>query len=734
VTDTGPFVDGAPLPMSERLVPGWLQRLAAIGWRVIVTFALAYVLIQVAVLLGTVTAAILIALIVAATFAPYTLRLRERGWSRTKAAGGVSLLALTAITLALILLAWAFLPYVASIVAGLRAGTEDVQQWLAQSGAPPLLTTLLGELLDTVRGLLTGVVADIAAPIASLVTALILGGFLTFFLLQDGDRAWGWAVDPLQRWRSETITSSGWLALERVGGYLRGTALLAAIYAVTDLVFLVVLGVPLAGPLAVLVFLGGFVPYLGGILATIVILLVTLASVGSQAVFLLIIAITVRNVVVANAVRPAVYGRTLDVHPALVLVALPAGYALFGVFGLFAALPILAFALAFAPAVVLALDRGPDAPRAPTALVPVWLDRLGQWSWRGLVVIGLSGIIVAATVGVPMVALPIILAIVLAATLDPAADALRRRGWRRGTAAITVTLGTMFLIIVITVLTLLTMIGPLSDILATGEDGASQGILGSLGLRDLVAALGSGLTSDVAALLGNLASLLVVLLLATLLTFYLLRDGEAGGRALLARFGGRRRAELDLLGGRAAGVLGGYMIGTGIISLFGAATTALLMIILGLPLALPIAVLSFFLGFIPYIGSFIATGLAFLVTVSVGDSTDIVIMAIFTIVFNIAQGNFVAPLVYGRAVSLHPAVVLLAIPAGNAIAGIIGMFLVVPFLGIVAISWRTVLHLFDPAEPDVAPAAPAEPDTDPVPPTARVSEEDTAPAAGPATT
>ena len=123
------------------------------------------------------------------------------------------------------------------------------------------------------------------------------------------------------------------------------------------------------------------------------------------------------------------------------------------------------------------------------------------------------------------------------------------------------------------------------------------------------------------------------------------------------------------------------------------------MFVLGLPLILPIAVLSFFLGFIPYIGSFIATGLAFLVTVSVGTTTDIVVMAVFTIIFNIAQGNFVAPLVYGRTVSLHPAVVLLAIPAGGAVAGILGMFLVVPFLGVVATTWRTVIHTFDPDEP-----------------------------------
>ena len=133
------------------------------------------------------------------------------------------------------------------------------------------------------------------------------------------------------------------------------------------------------------------------------------------------------------------------------------------------------------------------------------------------------------------------------------------------------------------------------------------------------------------------------------------------------------------------------MIGTGAISAFGAVTQFVIMAILGIPLALPLAVLSFFGGFIPYIGSFVTTGLAFLVTVAVGSPTDIAVMAIFTIVFNIVQGNIVAPLVYGRAVNIHPAIVLLAIPAGAAVAGVIGMFLVVPFLGVVAATWRTVL-------------------------------------------
>jgi hypothetical protein len=64
---------------------------------------------------------------------------------------------------------------------------------------------------------------------------------------------------------------------------------------------------------------------------------------------------------------------------------------------------------------------------------------------------------------------------------------------------------------------------------------------------------------------------------------------------------------------------------------------------------------------------------------------------VFTIVFNIVQGNVVQPLVFSKAVNIHPAIILLAIPAGGALGGILGMFLVVPFLGVVGTTWRTVL-------------------------------------------
>jgi predicted PurR-regulated permease PerM len=242
---------------------------------------------------------------------------------------------------------------------------------------------------------------------------------------------------------------------------------------------------------------------------------------------------------------------------------------------------------------------------------------------------------------------------------------------------------------------------------AASADASTGGNAGAV--VELVQTLGLGVVVTIASALSDVAGIAVVILLAVLLTFYFMRDGASYWHRFLGRVEPGRRSHVEAAGRRAFGVLGGYMVGTGAISIFGAATQWLIMTILGLPYALPLAVLAVFGGFIPYIGSVITTGLAFFVAVAAGSPTDILIMGIFTIVFNIVQGNFVAPIVYSKVVSLHPAVVLVAIPAGNEIAGVIGMFLVVPFLGVVAAVWRTVLRVLDtnPVEP-LGEAAPAE--------------------------
>jgi predicted PurR-regulated permease PerM len=232
------------------------------------------------------------------------------------------------------------------------------------------------------------------------------------------------------------------------------------------------------------------------------------------------------------------------------------------------------------------------------------------------------------------------------------------------------------------------------DAASTGADqvnGASGGTLGAL--SGAVAFSRIHVVTTVASLASALGSVAIVLVLSVLLAFYLLRDGASIGPRLLAHARPGVAPQLRAAGGRAFEVLGGYMSGTAAISFVGAFSQLVIMVVLGIPFALPVFVLSFFLCFIPYIGGFISTGIAFLLTVALGSATDVVIMGIWTLVFNIVTGNIVSPIVYGRTVHLHPALVLVGIPAGSAIAGVLGMFMVVPVLGIISATWRTVLDV-----------------------------------------
>jgi putative heme transporter len=697
------------------VVPDWLINAGAIAWRVLAALALAAVVVLIAAELFTVTASALLAVILAATFSPYVIGLRNRGWSRTAAAGLVTLVAVLIVlgTLALITLALA--PYVPEVADRVREGIATIRQELAGTSIP-------GETIDAAEGAATQVEAAIGAAIGVLVSRVAMVAtiglfalFLTFFFLQDGDKAWGWAFQATTGRARDRIGSAGHDALERVGGYLRGMGVLASIKGISDFVFLTLLGVPLAAPLAVMVFVGGFIPYVGGFITTTILVLVTLSTQGIGAVIMLLIGITIVNIVNGNILGPLIYGKTVSIHPALVLVSLPAGAAIAGIIGLFVAIPLVAIVLAVWGALLTILDPGPEYETPD--LVPGWLDRLAQWSVRVLALILVVGVAIRIVTLIPTVAVSIVLGVVLAATFLPFVKALVRRGWRRGPASAATTAGVFLVVIAVVILAIISLVDQGAEIAAMSASGAqeaSDAAGGAIGpLVSVVEGVGAGVASGIVSFVSGIATLGVVLLLSGLLCFYFLLDGNSFWGKARKRLRRDRLDEVDAAASRAIGVLSGYMVGTGGVSLFGAVTQYLIMILLGLPLALPLAVLAFLLGFIPYIGSFIATGLAFLVAIAVGSPQDIAIMLIYTIVMNIVQGNFVAPIVYSRAVNLHPAVVLMAIPAGSEVAGILGMFLAVPFLGVVAATWRTALAVFA-SHADASPETP-EPVLEPEP-------------------
>ena len=694
------------------------------------------------------TTATLVSLVLAAALAPTALRLRARGLPPMAAAGlafGVgALLIVGSVILLLVLL----VPDLRAVGAATEQGLNAIRDRLADAGANDQLSRMVDQFAASLRASISPDTSVLVETAANVGTVLVLGTFLTFFLLADGDRGWAWLMRNFQPWQVEAVSASARSGLDRVAWYVRRTALMAAVDAVVVGVVLSIAGVPIAGALASIAFLAGFVPYLGAIAGGAVIALAALALGGTGAAIAVLVALLATWIISTRLLDRTAMGRIVDVSPAIVLVAIPAGLALFGILGLFALLPVTVFVIAISQSVIAALNMAPagvldigageatDAasvqergPRPnPVAVselpdgVPVWLDRVGQLSWRALVLAGLAWLAIAVVVRIPTVVVPGVIAVVFAATLLPVVSRLVTRGWTRGVASGTATVGAMAFIVGSCLAAVAMTLGPLREVLNAAASGA--GVLDVAWLREAVVQIGSGLEVDLAHAFFSLTAVALSVLLALLMTYFFMRDGGTWWKAAMVRLTPGRRAPVELAGERAVDVLAGYMIGTAAISAFGGVTSGLIMAILGLPLAIPIAVIGFFAGFIPYVGSFITTALALLVTLALGDRTDVIVMLVFTVVFNIAQGNFVTPLVYGKSLSLHPAVVLMAIPVGNEIAGVLGMFLVVPVAAMIAATWRLVLRAIDEAGlPPEASSGSASPE----------AQETTAPAeAGPA--
>ena len=701
---TGQAVAEADPPIVA--VPAWLRNTADLGWRVLVISALIIVLWFVAKFFWVVTASVAVGIVITAVFAPAVLRLRDQGRSRNSAALIVWTISLLVICAAVLVLAIAFLPYLAEILRYVDQGVTNLQASLAQLSVPPVVGDAIGVGVRVAGEFIGGPLEELVGNVASAATIVLLAIFLVFFLLRDGDKGWLWIFGSVEDEKRDRITVAGREALTHVGGYLRGTTVIGAIVAVTTFVFMLLLGVPLALPVALFAFMAAFIPYFGGLVTTIVVLLVTFGASGGGAAAVMFVLIASRNLLISYGLRPALYGRTVKIHPAVVLVALPAGFQLAGVVGLFAAVPVVAVVSTVTRAALSILE--PDTPpQHLPAIVPSWLDRAAQVSWRLIVLIGLGALATGVLVAVPLVVFPIMLGLILAATLDPVVRWLVGRGRSRsGAAAIAVAGGILVVgaMIGLAVIALVADAPAMADTVNAASDSANAAAGGQLGILDSGVSLTMFHTLEaVRNVVANFAGVAVVSTLGALLAFYFLRDGGRLWARMTQHGPPAVSTDVHAAGREAFEVLGGYMLGTAAISFVGAGTQWLIMIVLGLPHALPVFVLSFFLCFIPYIGGYISTGIALLIAWQVGTPLEFWIMFAWTMVFNIVQGNVVAPIVYGKTVHIHPAIVLLAIPAGAAAAGILGMFIAVPAIGVVAVSWRAVIRALGSSGVDTPP-------------------------------
>jgi predicted PurR-regulated permease PerM len=215
------------------------------------------------------------------------------------------------------------------------------------------------------------------------------------------------------------------------------------------------------------------------------------------------------------------------------------------------------------------------------------------------------------------------------------------------------------------------------------------------------------------ALLGISAATQVITgaVLVAVILYFFLQDGSRIWAFFLRRFHGETLEKLLTSGTTTLHVLGGYVRGTAVVALLEAVVIGTTLLLFRVPLALPLSVLIFLGGFIPIVGAALIGGVAVLVAlVANGPVVALVIVAV-VVAINQLDGRVLQPMVLGRALSLHPLVVLLALAAGGILSGIAGAVLAVP---LTAVGWSLIQIWFpNPRTPGTAPEKDAPPDAVP---------------------
>lgn len=341
-------------------------------------------------------------------------------------------------------------------------------------------------------------------------------------------------------------------------------------------------------------------------------------------------------------------------------------------------------------------DDGEEAPAPPSWWAHPVL-RAGAYAWALIGLLVLAVAVGMAAGALRLVVVPLLLALFPAALLYPVCQ--RLRGW--GLPPALASLATM-----LAVLALLAGVGTALAPQVASEipeilDSSQQGVrevesflnttapfgIDAAELRaqfdEAVEQIDTQAVMDVvrAGALGAaaaVAEIAVMILLFFVVLFFYLKDGERLGRWVCGLFPSSARADAEAVGLQAWTTIGAYFRGQILVAVVDAIGIGIGLWILGVPLALPLAVLVFFGALFPIVGAVVSGAVAVLVALATNGAIVALVVLGILVAIQQLEGNVVAPYVLGRATALHPLAVLMAITAGSILLSVLGAFLAVP--------------------------------------------------------
>ncbi len=351
---------------AETSVPNALRIAAAWSWRLIVVLIGLYVLLYAMAYIAVVVVPVIVALMLAALLQPGAASLVRRGWPRSLAAFAMLLVGLAVVAGIITLVIERFNAGFSDLAAQVSEGVGQVQTFIVrtfpitQGQLEDAVTQFQETLVDNQDTIASGALTT-AATVGEVITGIVLALFTLFFFLKDGRTIWLWLVGLFPAESRAYVDEAARRSWRTLISYVRATVVVALVDAIGIGIGLAILGVPLVIPLAALVFLGAFIPIIGGFLAGTVAVLVALVSNGPiTALITLGIVVGVMQLE-GHVLQPLLLGRAVRVHPLAVVLAIAAGLLIAGIFGALIAVPTVACANVAGTY----LSRRNEGPRPP---------------------------------------------------------------------------------------------------------------------------------------------------------------------------------------------------------------------------------------------------------------------------------------------------------------------------------------------------------------------------------
>ncbi|MFI1096844.1 AI-2E family transporter [Streptomyces sp. NPDC020917] len=338
-----------PEPGSPAAVVPWSMRVAAeVGWRLLILAGTVWVLMRVIGSVQLVVLAFAASLLITALLQPFVARLKRMGVPRGLATAMVCIGGFIVIGLVGWFVVWQVMDNVDSLSNSLQDGISEGKKWLLNSPfhvTDDQINQVANNLSNALKHnttQLTDAGLQGVTFIVDLLTGMLLAMFSTIFLLYDGANIWNWVLKLFPEAARDGLAGAGPRAWTTLTHYVRGTVIVALIDAICIGIGIFFLGVPMAVPLAVVIFLSSFVPLVGAVASGAIAVVVALVTEGPFSAVLVLAVVLAVQQIEGHILQPFILGRAVRVHPLAVVLSVAAGSMIGGIGGAVVAVPLVA--------------------------------------------------------------------------------------------------------------------------------------------------------------------------------------------------------------------------------------------------------------------------------------------------------------------------------------------------------------------------------------------------------